>query len=440
MNDEKASLKVNSIEDLSGSASVRGVERPGDANTFAGRIGANWLPEERMRILRFTPYFIKFLKTSGRFDTWVEDCPMEFTARNRPEKRDVLGTILLSVLSGHWRYAHISAIRADNANPGLLGMTKVASEDSVRRALLALNEEESSRWMRRHLNASYESLLEEPWILDIDSTVKPLYGPQEEGKLEYNPTKPGRPSHVYHTHFIAKTPIVLEVEVQVGNQTATSYSQPGLWALLDGLAKENLPTFLRGDCNWGTEHVLGEAEKRNIPYVYKLKHGGYVKTLILDLFKEKRWVDVGQHWEGMDDQLQLPGWTKKRRVVAFRWPLRESLAARADGEKKRRGKVAERSHPDLPDLSYEDDVLYEYTVLVTSLTDEVRMIAERHRDRRASENNFNELKNQWAWAGFTTHDRKRCQIMGHIAALTCNWWTVFSRLGIPDQANGAIAS
>jgi hypothetical protein len=47
--------------------------------------------------------------------------------------RDVLGTILLSVLAGHWRYAHISALRGDGVNPGLLGRTKVASEDSVRR-------------------------------------------------------------------------------------------------------------------------------------------------------------------------------------------------------------------------------------------------------------------------------------------------------------------
>ena len=73
------------------------------------------------------PYFIEFLKTSGRFDKWVEECPLHYKSPNAPEKRDVLGTLLLSVLSGHWRYAHINAIRADGVNPGLLGMTKVAS-------------------------------------------------------------------------------------------------------------------------------------------------------------------------------------------------------------------------------------------------------------------------------------------------------------------------
>ena len=33
----------------------------------------------------------------------------------------------LAVLAGHWRYAHINAIRGDGINPELLGMTRVAS-------------------------------------------------------------------------------------------------------------------------------------------------------------------------------------------------------------------------------------------------------------------------------------------------------------------------
>ena len=51
-----------------------------------------------------------------------------------------------------------------------------------------------------------------------------------------------------------------------------------------------------------------------------------------------------------------------------------------------------------------------------------------YRDRGDAENNFDELKNQWGWAGFTTQDRKRCQIMGRIMALVYNWWTIFMRL------------
>ncbi len=88
---------------------------------------------------------------------------------------------------------------------------------------------------------SYEALLEEPWAWDVDTTVKPLCGHQEAAKVGYNPQKPGRPSHAYHSYFIANLRLVMEVAVQAGNQTAASYAQPGLWELLDGLPKQSQP-------------------------------------------------------------------------------------------------------------------------------------------------------------------------------------------------------
>ena len=114
----------------------------------------------------------------------------------------------------------MSALRGDGVNPGLLGMTKVASEDSVRRALSALKEEESEQWLKKHLRASYEPLLEEPWAMDVDTTVKVLHGHQEDAKVGYNPQKPGRPSHAHLSHFIGNLRLVMDVEVQAGNQTA----------------------------------------------------------------------------------------------------------------------------------------------------------------------------------------------------------------------------
>src|SRR5271168_4939659 len=125
-------------------------------DTFAGKIQLKWSPDGAVSSLGLMPFFIEFLKTSGLFERWVEECPLKYTSPNAPRKRDVLGTILLSVLAGHWRYAHISALRGDGVNPGLLGMTKVVSEDSVRRAMKALDEERSGAWLQQHLKASYE--------------------------------------------------------------------------------------------------------------------------------------------------------------------------------------------------------------------------------------------------------------------------------------------
>jgi len=338
------------------------------------------------------------------------------------------------VLAGHWRYAHISAIRGDGVNPGLLGMTKVVSEDSARRALKGMDVAQGGEWLKKHLKASYEPLLEEPWALDMDTTVKPLYGHQQDAKRGYNPAKPGRPSHAYHTSFIASLRIVLDVEVQAGNQTASSYAQPELWKLLDGLPEPSRPAFLRGDCGWGTERAMEGAEQRGIPYLFKLKQTANVKKLIDQLFGQSTWVDAGQQWQGLESELRLSGWTQKRRVVILRRPLREP-----DAGKKKPTQAAGQLLLDLPETTHQG-VRYEYAVLVTSMRGEVRTIAQLYRDRGDSENNFDELKNQWGWSGFTTQDRERCQTMARLTALIYNWWTIFMRLGIPDRHAEAITS
>src|SRR5271154_5144897 len=166
-------------------------------DTFGGKIQVKWVPEAAVSAYGQMAFFIEFLKTSGRFEAWVKDCPLHYTSRNAPKQRDVLGTILLSVLAGHWRYAHMSALRCDPVNPPLLGMNEVVSEDAVRRGLDKIKEGAGPAWLQGHLDYATRPLLSEPWILDIDTTVKPLYGHQEGAVVSYNPHKRGRPSHSY---------------------------------------------------------------------------------------------------------------------------------------------------------------------------------------------------------------------------------------------------
>ncbi len=163
-------------------------------------------------------FFIDFLKTAELFEAWVEDCPLAYASNNAPRKRDVLGTLFLSVLAGHTRYAHIDAVRYDAVNPGLLGMSKIMSASSARRAFILADGEACAGWLQKHLRRCYEPLLYEPWILDVDTSVKPLFGHQEGAVLGYNPAKQGRPSHVLHTYFMANTRLVLDVEVRPGQR------------------------------------------------------------------------------------------------------------------------------------------------------------------------------------------------------------------------------
>jgi hypothetical protein len=401
-------------------------------DTFGGRVHVEWAPQAAVTPLGQLPFFIEFLKTARLFDAWVQDCPLEYHSPNAPAKRDILGTTLLCLLAGHTRYAHIAAIRADGVNPELLGMSKVASEDSVRRAFQAVDGEECALWQTHHLRRCYEALLCEPWILDLDTTVKPLYGHQEGAVKGYNPQKPGRPSHTYHTYFLANLRLVLDVEVQPGNQTAAKYTSPSFFAFLDRLSPEQRPVFVRGDCAFGNDAVMRECEKRGQPYLFKLRQTQKVRGLIEKLFARAEWEDAGQRWEGVEAKLRLSGWERERKVVVLRRRLKGDLV------------LAHRPQPGQLELAFVETLEtvgpYEYAVLVTDLAGEILTLAQHYRDRADCENVFDELKNQWGWGGFTSRDQKRCQIMARHTALVYNWWSLFARLALPDKHHEAQTS
>jgi hypothetical protein len=75
-------------------------------DTCGGRVRVEWDPHAPVTPLGQLVFFAQFLETSGRLALWVGDCPWVYTSPNAPVVRDVCGTLLLSVLSGHHRYAH----------------------------------------------------------------------------------------------------------------------------------------------------------------------------------------------------------------------------------------------------------------------------------------------------------------------------------------------
>jgi hypothetical protein len=82
-------------------------------------------------------FFAEYLEATGLFEGWLKSCPLSYTSPNAPELVDVLGTWMLSILDGHWRYAHVGALRGDGVAPSILGMNKIIGDDSLRRALSA---------------------------------------------------------------------------------------------------------------------------------------------------------------------------------------------------------------------------------------------------------------------------------------------------------------
>lgn len=403
--------------------------------TAGGRVQVRWESESAATPMGQLAYFIEFLTLTGLWSRWQEGCPLAYTSPNAPSKADVLGTWMLSALSGHRRYSHVTAIRCDGVNPGLLGMNKVISEDALRRALTAIPEAEGVSWLDGHLNESVAPLLDAPWILDIDTTVEPLYGKQEGAMVSYNPKKPGRPSHSYHTYLMAGLRLVVGAEVKAGNEHTGSHSLPGLLKILDDLPTNRKPKIVRGDCGFGSDPIMGALDTRQQPYLFKLKLSKNVKRHIERLFWAAGWTDAGQGWEGKDGRLQLTGWKASRRVVVLRRPLQgEVLIAQEDNGQQLLGFIEANRKTGKRITGYE------YAVLVTNLDHEILSLGQLYRDRADAENAFDELKNQWGWGGFTTHDLHRCQLSARAVALIYNWWSLFVRLANPEARREAITS
>ena len=399
-------------------------------DTVGGRVQVRWNTHRAATPFGQLAFFVEFLNLTGLYRRWEEDCPLQYVGPHGSRTEDIIGTWFLSVLAGHRRYAHIAALRADAISPQLLGLSAVVSEDTVRRALIAVDEVAGRTWMQTHLDASVWPLLSAPWILDVDVTIKPLYGKQEGAVLGYNPKKPGRPSHAYHTYQMAGLRLMLGVEVAAGNQSQANTSLPGLIELIERLPVEKRPHLVRGDAGAGGEPTMAALEARGQPYLFKQRLTNNIKRHIERAFARGDWSDAGQGWQGQDGQIQLSGWSRTRRIVVLRRPLiGETLLC--ENEDQLQLAFVEKERPVKG---------YEYAVLVTDLSHELHVIAQLYRDRGDAENTFDEIKNQWGWTGFTTHDLKRCQFSAMAVALVYNWWSVFVRLAHPKARLEAITA
>ena len=366
-------------------------------------------------------FFAEFLAASGVFERWVSACPLAYSSGNAPTKRDVLGTLMLGLLAGHRRYAPITALRGDAVAAQALGMNKVVSEDALRRALQRIDLAASTAWMRPALLHSVHEALDKPWVLDIDASIKPLYGRQEGAEVGYNPGKPGRPSHVLHTFWVGNLRLVLDVQVSSGKQHTSVHAKAALGRLLDELA-DRRPALVRGDSGYANEGILLELENRAQPYLLRLRQTANVQRLVAMQFARQDWSRPdNQGCQMVEDGLQLHGWSKKRRVVIVRQRIKGGLAR----ERHVHGKQLKL---DLAGPSvHEGDRLWEYAVMVTDAKYPIEAIGQLYRDRAdcrvCKVRGFDELKNQWRLSGLTTQDISRCQTTARACALVYNWWS-----------------
>lgn len=148
-------------------------------------------------------------------------------------------------------------------------------------------------------------------------------------------------------------------------------------------------------------------------------------------WQQYEWQHVRYDFHAAEAELQLAGWSRPRRVVVLRRQVKGNLAAEVNSD----------TQPTLHFIDHSDKVkLWEYAVLVTNTDHALETLGQLYRDRADCENGFDELKNQWGWGGYTTHDLERCNLSARAVALIYNWWSWYVRLAHPKKRLEAITS
>ena len=394
-----------------------------------GSVRTHWDEGARMTRLGGVAYFAEYLRDSSFLDAILRQSPLRYTSHNAPEPADVMGTLLLAVLDGISRYAGINTLRQDAVCPELLGFGRIVSEDSVRNALKQVSKrpEEWDAWIRSLMDRLALPLLSEPYVADMDNTVKPLYGHQEGAEKSYNPKKPGRPSQNHQTWAMGTTRLILGVDVLPGKRHAGKYGAAPTFDWIRRLPPHLRPRLLRGDVGYGSSGILDKADSLALPYLFKLSRTQKMKRLFRSLCRRDGWTKAGDGWQGLFQRVRLSGWRRERRCLFLRRPV---------GSKPDPG-----TRPDqllLPTFDEwarppEEGRKWDFCVLVTSdETSDAIALSQLYRDRGDCENIFDELKNQWGWGGFVTQDLARTRLVARFTALVYGLWSVFMRLASPD--------
>ena len=158
-------------------------------------------------------------------------------------------------------------------------------------------------------------------VLEVDSTVTPVYGEYLEGaEVGYNPKKPGRPS--YHPLFCRerKSRLVLSNFLRPGNTGSSTGVIDFLREVLSLLPRKRKGWLLRGDVGFESEEVFTFSEKHKVGYVIKMR---MTKNLAGwawrgDSFRPARLGRDEEEIEVMSGYFKRKPWRWPRRVVVIR--------------------------------------------------------------------------------------------------------------------------
>ncbi len=294
---------------------------------------------------------------------------------------DVIIILAMGVLAGAKHLSHLAIIRTDYALRSLFRWDRFPDDTTVARIFKSFNHKHC-----KELSDAESQMRNKVWskkwfgriTLDMDSTVRGVYGSQEGAEKGYNPKKRGQKSYHPLMCFIAENRECLHNWFRSGSTYSANGSVEFMKECFEKIPKRVRKIAVRADSAYFNGALFDFLENKNAEYLTKVKMKG-LKTLL----KGQTWHKIKNKpdFAKTEFQYKCGGWTKKRRFVA----IRQMKMCEVDG-----------------DLFPTPRIEYEYFCYVTNMKLSPWAAHKYYGQRATSENWIEWCKNQMASGSILT--------------------------------------
>jgi hypothetical protein len=161
--------------------------------------------------------------------------------------------------------------------------------------------------------------------LDLDSSVRGVYGSQEGAAKGYNPHKKGQKSYHPLFCFVAQNRECLHNWFRAGDAYSANGAAEFIKECYSRLPKRVWKIIWRADCAFFDGKSMDVIEERQGQYLFKVSLKGLAKLLMAQAWRPLR---RRPGWEGTEFEYACQGWKRARRFVALRRLVREDSEGR----------------------------------------------------------------------------------------------------------------
>ena len=319
----------------------------------------------------------------------------------------IAGARALSSVKTVWADSVLREIDGWESIPDDTTLSRVFKQctDSEIEALQDLNHSQRHKmWNKLFLHNKASLQRRKSHWVDIDSTVKTVYGKQEGAEKGFNTHKKG----AYFNHPLLAFSAHTKEIIQGCLRNGSIYSSAGSVEFIQQLQRSfsSLRMILRGDSAFFDNKLINTLEQRGDGYLFKVKLRN-LNTLL----EKQTWRCVRNQpgWEQCQFEYACSTWEKPRQFVAVRKELPKKESAQ---------------------LSFCDPTEYDYFCYVSSESMSPWKTHKTYGQRATCETWIEESKNQMALAHIKTNSFNANAVIFQCAVLAYNfirWMAALSR-------------